>query len=129
MFPAAEHHAFDRGQIAVITSPAGDDMPGAGHHIVGGVKMHPARSGHKHRVPGVGGIGPAQFFFTRRRNGFQITAHIAGTESAAPQFGHRRVGKILTDPCFVFVHLFQRREGGGRGRIVFKHIIHPLHKT
>jgi len=63
-----EDDASERGDVAEVAAPGGDDVAGVCEVVVGRVDVDPARSRREDGHPGVGGVGAGGLIVTGRAN-------------------------------------------------------------
>ena len=126
MLAAAGHDALERGDVGEVAAPAEDDIALIRYTTVGGIDLQPAPTGDEDRQPGVGGIGAEEFFLTRWRQGFHITADIARSQTQRTQTTNGQVGKVLTDATLAGQHHPQWGCHCGEIRVVDKFVENAL---
>ena len=88
---AAEDHAAQRADVAVVASPGEGDVAQVGQDVVGRIEIDPAECRAVDREPGVRRVGADQPRLARRRIGEQIAADVA-RRAARARAGRRSAG-------------------------------------
>jgi hypothetical protein len=109
VFSVAENNAFQRRYIAVIPAPGRYNMPLTRDYIVRRVEIAPAVIGYKNRYPCMRSVGALQLGFARRRQCFEVAAHIARRETETADTGDGQMRKILANALFSSQYFLNRR--------------------
>ena len=91
----AAKDAVRGGNIGVVATDGGADVPVVCNKVIGGIKTNPAKMRHEHVDPGMAGVGgrTVVIFATS----VEIAGDVASGDANKAQQSDHGVGEILTD--------------------------------